>query len=197
MIWESYPWRLELHRIARRLRYWSEDFDHENEELAFEIERDVMVGAYAVRKLLDAEKLPTSLKRRNFRVVSYPIKHRVPDLMNWHRTDEFYDFDKASEKVMPSKEICNQMIHSFVWMTEAGEESPGLTGILFNSDRSRERELYRIGIEDLAELFSAATEEVTMSFRARDVRGQWVVKNYSAAETEATGNTPSDLGLDF
>ncbi len=56
MIWASYPWKEELLRIATRLekkqkqRRWTERTEAN-------LEKDVFIGCYALRKLMEAHKL--------------------------------------------------------------------------------------------------------------------------------------------
>ena len=59
MISDSFPWREELLRVAGRLekrkaqRRWTE-------RTMFLVERDIMISAYAIRKLKEANKIPTA-----------------------------------------------------------------------------------------------------------------------------------------
>ena len=70
VIWESHPWRDELCRVADRLETWKAEFDWDDEHMAFEIERDVMVSAYAIRKLLEACKLADSFTQSRILVTA-------------------------------------------------------------------------------------------------------------------------------
>ena len=68
--------------------------------------------------------------------------------MNWHRIDELYDFSTSNIEKISLKFICNQLIHSYVFMTSFNENSQ-LTGILFSSDRYRNKKLFSVDINDV------------------------------------------------
>lgn len=190
MIWESHPWREELGRIAERLESWKAGVDWDDEYVSFEIERDVMWGAYAIRKLLDAYKLPDSLARSKFGVERFPLIDRVPDYMNWDQVDEFYDFSRRDATEVTLTQLCNQLVHSFVWIKESSDtegnydcDAAGLAGFFVASDRERYSRIYRIGVDTLIGLFrSVRSEEVVSSRLTRNTLGQWKVSNLSAAD---------------
>ena len=190
MIWESRPWREELCRVADRLNEWRRVVDWDDELVAFEIERDVMVSAYAIRKLLEARKLSDSAAESKFRVEAFPLIDRIPDHMNWHRLDEFYNFERSSSEDLTLEQLCNQLIHSFIFVRigdadgddETGYEG-GLAGFFVASDRARSSRLYRISIDSLVSLLqSVGTEEVVATKMIRDASGQWQVSNMTAAD---------------
>ena len=116
MIWESHPWRDELERIADRFDSWREDCNDEDEQTSFEQERDVFLSAFILRKLIDAKKLPNSLVAATIDVDAYPLIERVPDHMNWHRLEEFYDSERRGTRTLTVEQLCNQFIHSFIFM---------------------------------------------------------------------------------
>lgn len=191
MIWESHPWRDELCTVADRLEQWSRRLDWDDERVAFEIERDVMVSAYAIRKLAEARKLADSTAATRLEVDAFPLIERVPDLMSWHRLDEFYDFANQRSVSLTMLDLCNQIIHSFVFAREAGvgdddqSRSRGLAGILVASDRARTGQLYRIDVNSLIRLLRlVGNEEVVGSRMVRDAAGQWQVSNLTADEME-------------
>ena len=191
MIWESHPWREELCRVAERLEAWRSRVDWEDEYEAFQIERDVMSSAYAVRKLLEAHKLADSLARSTVRVEAYSLIGRVPEYMNWHRLDEFYDFSRSESRSLTVTQLCNQFIHSFIWMiekedTEAADDqvdAAGMAGCFVASDRQRNSSIYRVSVDDLIDLFrSVGTEDVASTRMTRDAVGQWQISSYATDE---------------
>lgn len=191
MIWESHPWRDELCRVAERLERWTVAVDWDDEVTSFEMERDVMLSAYAVRKLLDAHKLADSTAAMRIGIDTFPLVDRVPDLMNWHRLDEFYDLAASSREELTLTELCNQVIHSFVFVPEVAfegdeaTETGGLAGFLVASDRARSSRLYRIDVQALTRLVRlVGTEDVVSTRMVRDAAGQWQVSNLTADELD-------------
>lgn len=194
MIWESHPWRAELCRVADGLGDLREGLDWEDEDLAFAIERDVMVSAYAIRKLIEAQKVAKSTLDRHVSAETFALKDRVPDLMNWHHLDRFYDFESPKEVAVAPVDVCNQLIHSFIFVRESDAEVPdhdtaGLRGFFVASDRARSAQLYRFDIDDLiALLVRVGNEEVVSTRMTRDAQGQWQVINLTSSDvaTERT-----------
>ncbi len=75
-------------------------------------------------------------------------------------------------------ELCNQIIHSFVWHLSASEDEGLFDGIFVCSDRKRNRNLYFLPIDVLINLFRfVGMEDVyTFEFR-RDSTGQMQIVN--------------------
>ncbi len=189
MISESHPWREELCSVADRLEACKAGVDWRDEYAAFRIERDVMFGAYAVRKLFEAHKLADSLAGSTVRVGSYPLIDRVPDYMNWYRLDDFYDFSRREAQTLTITQFCNQFIHSFIWLIESegmetdATDATGLIGCFVASDTLRSRSLYQVSVDVLINLFrSVGSEEVVSTQMTRDASGQWEISNLAAQE---------------
>lgn len=53
MIWESWHWKQPLLKMADRLAQFKASNELSDEELA-QVERDIFIGFYSVRKLLEA-----------------------------------------------------------------------------------------------------------------------------------------------
>jgi len=145
-----------------------------------------MVSAYAIRKLLEAEKLPDSIASSKIRVMSYPLIERVPDSATWDRIDKHYDFTSEEVQTLDLDKLCNQFIHSFIWMRESDMERKRLVGIFVASDWARKTCLYRVDIESLIRLYrDVGLEEVASLHRRRDEFGQWeYVSKLTADEVE-------------
>jgi hypothetical protein len=174
MIWESKRWKDELLGNAKLLRQLEKK--RRTEGRAFQFERSIFLSAYIMRKLHEARKLSSAWEKREVTCIIYPLKGRVPDLMNWHRLSEFYDFDSGKSVPITAPEFCNLLIHSFVFM-EAEGQGKSTEGILFASDRSRERGLWFVALKDVLPLLKECGRDYPSS--ARYVRhpktGQWVV----------------------
>ncbi|MEU2353671.1 hypothetical protein ABZ599_12010 [Streptomyces misionensis] len=158
MISDSIPWRVELLATAERLekrksqRRWTE-------RTSFLIERDVMVGAYSVRRLKESYKVSDELAARAFTVQLHELSGSVPDVHNSHKFWDLYDLGASSDAELSLSEVCNQIIHSWVWGFAAGEDGRGLGGIFVSSDRKRRKCLYFLTIDMLIDLFRSIGEE--------------------------------------
>lgn len=125
-------WRRELIGIGTRLekRYsqkrWSDG-------TRFNIEKDIFVAFFAIRKLLDGNHVDHLVAQSNWTVTAYPAlfgANPSPDPKTFAKN---YELSKGAPKRMTLREICNQFIH-------AGTFSPfvpfgqNMVGIFFSSD---------------------------------------------------------------
>jgi hypothetical protein len=171
MISDPYPWREELLRVADRLekrkaqRRWTE-------RTMFLIERDIMLSAYSIRKLNEAKRISDRLRGERVRVQRHELVGRVPDMQNGHRFWEFYDFEHGADVELKMADLCNQIIHSWIWGI-AAEEGGGLAGIYVSSDRERRRSVYLVDVDTLTDLFrSIGHEDIVEIEMRRDQNGE-------------------------
>ena len=151
MIWESHYWKSDLLKIATRLKKRKEQKKWFETSLA-RVEQDVMLGFYIVRKLKEAQKLTVSLVEQQVNIQAFPSNGINVTCMNWHRLNELYDFTLPNGQMRYLGFICDQIIHSYVFMVEFDDNST-IKGILFCSDQKRNTELYSLKIDKLIELF--------------------------------------------
>lgn len=131
------------------------------------VEQDIFLSAYIIRKLLDAKKLSDEAESIALHA-KYSIRTgRVPDIMNWHRFEEFYDLAHPAAVDVCLRNFCDQVIHSFVFMVAAS--SPGLEGFYVASDRERWLGLYYFDIKDVIRVLKRiARDGVASSYSKRD-----------------------------
>jgi hypothetical protein len=147
VIWESWPWKRELARLAAKMRRrmvqrrWSEA------SLAI-LERDVFVTGFAIRKLLDSHKLSDEAESIGIPATAHAARGRAVDIMNWHRIDELYDLGASHKLVISLRKFCDQVVHSFVFVPET-DEGTGLQGFFLTSDRCKAERLLYFDIEDV------------------------------------------------
>lgn len=159
MIFDSVPWKDELLKIADRLesrktqRRWTE-------RTGFLVERDIMLSAYAVRKLLEARKISDILAARRAIVRQHSLFGRTPDMWNRFSVWENYDLDTGQDISMSISDFCNQIIHSWNWAISVNQRGD-FDGVYVSSDRQRSKALYFIDIEMLIELLrNVGSEDV-------------------------------------
>jgi hypothetical protein len=123
------------------------------------LEQDVFVAAYAVRKLLEANKLSTSLVDKMVEVTTYPRKSQQMDHLNWHRLDEHFDLDSGGPRTIRLRDLCNQIIHSYVFMERFDGKPPRLAGLFFSSDVQRQQGVHEIELARLVKLLRRIAED--------------------------------------
>jgi hypothetical protein len=192
VIHDSIPWRDELLRVADRLEQRKAQ-QRWTERTSFLVERDIMVSAYAIRKLNEARRISDRLAAERLRVQRHELVGRVLD--HWvYEFWESFDLEKSTTVELTLTALCNQIIHSFVWRISATEEDELFDGIFVSSDRDRRKCLYFIGVDLLIGLLRDVGSEdiVEFAFRA-DANGErYITDVVSARDRESV--EPRDGG---
>jgi hypothetical protein len=154
-IWESGYWKDDLGKLADKLesrqiqRRWPD-------ESSVGVEREAFMGAYITRKLAESMKLSWRTLQLRLEVTSYPsVGRRVTW---WNRSDvsELYDWSRPIQESRSLMFVCNLLIHSYVFGTVNGTDPSfprGLSAVLVNSDRNRNRRVYEISAAELVLAF--------------------------------------------
>lgn len=149
MIGESHYWKNGLIGSANKLIEW------QNKKLTersfFNIEKEIMVGFYSIRKLIEAKKISTYLENKDISVMEYKALRAVTRL-NWSNVDRNYDFENKKEVKVNILQLCNYIIHSYVYIIATNAEG-GLNGLLFNSDKIRNEKIFYVDIDQIINIF--------------------------------------------
>lgn len=184
MIDESGPWREELQKSAHRLLRW--DVQRRWSARTYYLaERDIMMGAYAIRRLIDSGKTSSLLGARRYPVIHYPLVGRVPMVLDRFSPEEFYNLEKPTRAQLDVAHLCNQIIHSFVFQIFLTDEDT--TSVMFVSDRDRARRVHSISFERLAELFDYVAREEIVSTHGTMIDGIQKIVNTSNHDLVETG----------
>ena len=193
MIWDSWPWKVDLaqrtSRLERRMRQkrWPESS-------LVKMEQDIFFAAYVIRKLFEADKLSDDLESMRLDVTVYYSTGKFADLLNWHHIEKLYDLETPEKgKHLSLAGFCNQIIHSFVFVPYFDDEG-GLSGFFFASDRAKEELVHYMEMEVLVEALNAVCEDdVVASVRIRDASGQWKSVRKLSPSTASLANLPVKL----
>lgn len=158
MIWESWPWKAEVARLAKRLKMRKSQ-KRWTEATGARVEQEVFYLAYAIRKLLEAKKLSDELEAHPVKVVQHPPTGRAVDFMNWHKIDELYDLSKQTNKTLSVRDWCNQVIHSFIFIVSCDDNSAGLAGLFLSSDRQRTKGVFYVSVDEILALANAVVHD--------------------------------------
>jgi len=151
MIYESHYWKSDLLKIAKRLTNRKTQKKWFETSLA-KIEQDVMLGFYIIRKLREAKKLSDTVSGQRLNIKAYPAKGITVTYLNWHKLDELYDFSSANGQTRYLGYLCDQIIHSYVFLADI-DEARKLNGILFCSDQKRNTEIYSLSLDQIVKVF--------------------------------------------
>jgi hypothetical protein len=175
MIWETGYWKSDLLRRASRLdarqvqRRWSG-------LSAGKLEQEIMLGFYSIRKLVEAHQVPDDLVAAGMRLRRCPAVGRPVTYLNYHRFSDLYDLSQAALVSHNLRFVCNQVVHSYVFAPQFNADGQ-VEAVLFNSDRNRNREIFIVGIRDVAGVFRAVGDSDPASAHAvfDRKRGDFVV----------------------
>lgn len=155
-------------RSARR----SQDAGRWTDRTGFLVERDIMISAYAIRRLNEARKLSDDLASRTFTVRRHALVGGAPDAWGRHEVWKHYDLENGFPVTLGLPALCNQVIHSWIWMLSA-DATGALDGVFVSSDRERRRGLYFFSLDLLTGVFTDVGEEDIVEIQMRaDERGE-------------------------
>lgn len=148
MIYESCPWKRDLLRRRSIIikNNTNEEYSKDCDKVYTSVEKGVFYSAFIIRKLIDSKgKLSEEAERYTFQVGEIkPLKqvdsfHRYPDI-------DTHDWEKEKIRTVQGKEICNWLIHSYIFCM-VGLEKP-FSFFYVSSDYDRNKSLYKISMED-------------------------------------------------
>src|SRR5947209_984301 len=96
MIDDSVPWREELLKSAARLRRWSTQ-RRWTERTHYLAERDIMMGAYSIRRLIDSTKSSSRLPAKRVPTRRYQLIGRKPMVLDRFDPEQLYDLRKPAK----------------------------------------------------------------------------------------------------
>lgn len=174
MIHESCYWKNDLLKLAKRLerrliqtRWGDKNF--------FVVEKEIFFGFYAIRKLIESRKVPSSVSYHKHKIREFPYAGN-PDSLLDHVRDSEYDLSSGKEVHLTTVDICNQFIHShhFVPFLPDGKH---LIGFFFCSDRKRTSGIYLMTIFDVVAIYrSVGTEYPSAMSKERLSNGRIAIK---------------------
>lgn len=134
-------WREELLEIAARLEAKTKK-KRWTERTGFLIERDFVVSAYAMRKLIELRSEPNELRQRQI-----PVRR-------FDRIGDSYDFDNGRRAMLSVSDLCHEIVHSVEFMFCCGETADLFDGVYVSSDRRKNGNLYLVLASDYVALCS-------------------------------------------
>lgn len=151
MIFESCYWKEDLISLAEKLKvtYMKLDIDCEEKYLV-EFEKDIMIAAYSIRKLLDAGKVSYDISNIKINIFVYKAIRTVTKL-NWNYFDKNYEKRNPHRTKKYLRTICNTIIHSYCFIP-GFDKSGKFRYLYFNSAYQKDKEIYSITLKELSEV---------------------------------------------
>jgi hypothetical protein len=162
MINDSVPWRADLARSSVRLtRRLAQQRWHER--TFFLVEKDLMVGFYSIRRLIESSKTSSRLEARRYEVKVRPLRGAEPRAYDRWSPWDHYDFQSDQRSEIDVRSLVNEFIHSFILMI-AFDEHRNLSGVVVGSDRTKRTRLLEVPIRSIIDLFNyVANEDIVLA----------------------------------
>jgi hypothetical protein len=137
------------------------------------IERELFIGFYSIRKLLDTFKVSSGTRREAYSLVWSPRIGR-PDYFSWHRLEEHFDLGTQNEETRDLVFLCNQFVHSFIF-TVVTDEKNSLAGVFVASDKTRNEKLYFVAASQILLAFRTVGRDypVKQHMVRNERTGEW------------------------
>ncbi|MCB1809297.1 MAG: hypothetical protein KDJ99_30320 [Candidatus Competibacteraceae bacterium] len=152
MIFESYYWKLPLIESAQRIKELVQAKNEITEQELVQLEKDIFIGFYSIRKLLEAPGKITDLARAKTVELNCHTNLSQVDWLNSHKLDRIYNITNSNQETHPILFVCGRIIHSFVFAPVISDIGV-LEAIAFTSDIDKNKKLYKISAVAVPELF--------------------------------------------
>ena len=170
MLLDGY-WKRDLIRIKRQLKFWSRRSGYIlHEYIEHRINRCLLFSTAIIRKIIEDEKDGENLYKEwldSLKEEGVDTKPEKPEFLSlqysvsitkYQHVDEEkifinsklilsdYDTEHGEQIELPLSQVCNQLIHSYVWgIVHSGKR---IYGVMTASDKFKEKEVYLLKIED-------------------------------------------------
>jgi hypothetical protein len=161
MIWESCYWKEPLLDSAKYLRS-GRITEKTTERTLVRIEKEILMGFYSVRKLLDTYKVSDSSKKLKYKLIWH--KNIKPTTyLNWHHVEELYDLKTHNAEARDIRFICDKFIHSYIFLPV--DDKSKLIGFYVTTDRLKNQKCYFVSIDNVLSIFRTIGRDYPANFR--------------------------------
>lgn len=165
MITESYYWKKPLLTGAKVIRkhMGSEDI---SEARFARIEREIFIGFYAIRKLLEATgKVSTETRAMKVGLKRYEKRADQP-IVDWYNRGEFWELYNLENAALEHRDllyVAHRMVHSFIFNLSGDDDGHGA---FFTSDRDKNTRLNFISTDEIVRVFEVVGQDYPSGFNA-------------------------------
>jgi hypothetical protein len=149
---QSWPYRNDLLSFAKSFerrgtcQLWREDSLAKAEKMLF-------VGFFLLRKLIECQKVTDQCAQSSVVIRRSAISRRL-EVSAFNRDDLYADLDSAQwvESKVDVHQLADKVIHAW-WIIPISDESSGLSGYIFTTDKHRNKELWCLPTSSVIEVF--------------------------------------------
>jgi hypothetical protein len=175
MIYESRTWKEDLLRRAARLSKRSTQRRWSDQSMAL-LERELMVGFFSIRKLVDSHKVSDGISNSRIAVSRVPSTGYGATKLNAHKVEKLFDFERLTGSTMSLRDLCNQVIHSLVF-TFYTHEDGRIESFLVASDREKNDSAVIVTLAVTQAMFTSVGSNYPAEVRmVRNNRGDYDVQ---------------------
>ncbi len=165
MITESNYWKKPLLAGAKVIRKHMDAEDIGEARFA-RIEREIFIGFYATRKLLEATgKVSAETRAMKVALKRYEKRADQP-IVDWYNRSEFwelYDLDNAALELRDLLYVAHRMVHSFIFILSGDDDGHGA---FFTSDRDKDTRLNFKSTDEIVRVFEVVGQDYPSGFHA-------------------------------
>ncbi len=165
MITESHYWKKPLLTGAKVIRKYMDAEDISDAQYA-RLEREIFIGFYAIRKLLEATgKVSEETRAMKVTLQRYEKLEDKP-IVDWYNRSEFwelYDLDKPMRELRDLLYVAHRMVHSFIFILSDDDDGHGA---FFTSDRDKDTRLNFISTDEMVRVFETVGRDYPSRFHA-------------------------------
>lgn len=163
MVYESCYWKDDLRSYATELRNISTSTTLDDEYRDYRLEKALLLSAFTVRLLLDANKLSDSFDSRNLKVDYYSAKRGAQESispLNKRFIDErYFDLAKSTSSSISIRQLTNQLIHSAVVLMFSYDDTNRVIGFFVASDKDYEKRLCYCSLKEWISVVEAVADD--------------------------------------
>jgi hypothetical protein len=158
MIFESFPWKMELKRHLLLLRKWSKNA--KTKRARFYLERAVFLSAFILRKMMENRKLTDAVRDRSIRCEAFrPLRSISDRISRFSGTDtDDYDMTKSETITISAFDLMSEIMHSYVFI-HILDDRDHVTEFLVNSYHKRDDRLLAIAKQDFENILDDAIQD--------------------------------------
>lgn len=130
------------------------------------IEREMFIGFYSIRKLLEATgKVGPETRDVRLALKWYPKRDAAP-LVDWYNRGQFWDLYDLELPKLEERDllyVAHRMVHSFIFILSSDDDGHGA---FFTSDRDKESRLNFISTDEIIRVFEIVGNDYPLAFNA-------------------------------
>ena len=143
---EVIEWKEELVRVADRLEAKTKQ-TRWTHKTGFFIEQDLVVSAYAMRKLIQSRAVSDEIRHRQFPVRRFDSTGTLPDPRFPDDIADSYDFENGRRTTLSVASLCHEILDNRAFAFCCGETTDLFDGVYLTADGGREH-LYLVLASD-------------------------------------------------